>query len=83
MFTNNTFIAVAAVIGMLGTASIADAKVAHINNAKARNAYGYVVEGAPASGQFVNGIFIPRGTSSAQVPSRLEEDDYGSEAGKD
>lgn len=48
------------------------------------NAYGYANTGSVQfGGQFINGNFIPRGTSPAQVPSYHEEDDYGSEAGKD
>jgi hypothetical protein len=32
---------------------------------------------------FINGNLIPPGTSRAQVPSRHEEDNYGTAAGKD
>ena len=85
MFTKKTFVAASAatLIGILGFASIADAKVTHPNYAKGSKAYGYVVEGVPASpGNSVNGNFIPRGTSPAQIPARHQEDDYGSGAGK-
>jgi hypothetical protein len=34
-------------------------------------------------GTFINGNFIPGGTSPAQVPPRRQEDDYGSAAGKE
>jgi hypothetical protein len=33
-------------------------------------------------GTFINGNYIPPGTSPAQIPSHHEEDDYGSAAGK-
>ncbi len=51
---------------------------------KGGSAYGYVNPGsAQVGGEFINGVFVPRGTSAAQVPSHHEEDDYGSSAGKD
>jgi hypothetical protein len=42
------------------------------------SAYGYANEGSsygPLNGEFINGNFIPRGTSPAQVPA-YREDDY-------
>ncbi|HEY6254595.1 MAG TPA: hypothetical protein VIY51_02270 [Xanthobacteraceae bacterium] len=52
---------------------------------KGGEAYGYVKGGGAVgstSGNFINGNFIPPGTSPAQVPSHHEEGDYGPEAGK-
>jgi hypothetical protein len=37
---------------------------------------------ASLAGTFINGNYIPPGTSPAQIPSRHEEDYYGSSAGK-
>ncbi len=83
MFTNKTFIALVAVIGMLGAASIADAKVIH-KNVKGGSAYGLVIEEAPTNGgKVVNGVFIPKGTPTNMIPSGPHEDNYGSQAGKD
>ncbi len=47
-----------------------------IGRANGRNAFGFVGEGGAAgyNGAFINGIFIPRGTSPAQVPAFREED---------
>jgi hypothetical protein len=70
----------ALVLGTLGAASVAQARVHH-NYTNGWNAYGYSNEGnasAPDGGAFINGNFIPRGTSPAQVPSHHEEDNYGS-----
>ena len=85
MFNKKTFVTLSAavVVGLLTAASIAQAKhVAHIDYAKARKAFGYVNEGT-TNGAAINGNFIPQGTSPAQVPSRHQEDNYGSESGKD
>jgi hypothetical protein len=42
----------------------------YTNRGDGRNAYGYVTGGqAPDGGRFINGDFIPRGTSPAQVPA--------------
>jgi hypothetical protein len=62
---------------ILGTASTALAAGNHAKGANAANAYGFA-NGEPTNGTFVNGNFIPRGTSPAQVPSHHEEDKYGS-----
>ena len=72
---------------ILGTASAALAganggRLPNYANANGANAYGFA-NGEATHGEFINGDFIPRGTSLAQVPSHHEEDNYGSEAGKD
>jgi hypothetical protein len=71
-------IAIALVLGTLGAASIAQAKTQHLSNGG--QAYGYVTGGQTSGGTFINGNFIPRGTSPAQVPAFHEEDNYGSNA---
>lgn len=47
-----------------------------LDRASGRNAFGFAGEGGAAgyNGTFINGIFIPRGTSPAQVPAFREED---------
>jgi hypothetical protein len=51
---------------------------------KGSNAYGSTNAGSALPGdEFINGNFIPRGTSAPQVPSHHQEDNYGSAAGKD
>jgi hypothetical protein len=65
---------------MLGTASAA---LAGGNTGPNRGTtYGFA-NGVATHGEFINGNFIPRGTSLAQVPSHHEEDNYGPDAGKD
>lgn len=73
-------------LGAFGAASVAQARTHHVDYAKASKAYGYANGGdayGSTSGDFINGNFIPRGTSPAPVPSHHEEDYYGSEAGKE
>jgi hypothetical protein len=47
-----------------------------VDRAKGRDAFGFAGEGGAAgyNGVFINGNFIPRGTSPAQVPAYREED---------
>jgi hypothetical protein len=78
-------IALSVLLGTLGAVSTAQARNYHHDYGKAGQAYGYVNEDGArgsAGGEFINGNFVPRGTSPAQVPSHHEEDYYGSEAGK-
>jgi opacity protein-like surface antigen len=74
-----TLIALSAalVLGALGAASVAQASNHYANGGQA---FGYVHGEQPSGGRFINGNFIPRGTSPAQVPAFHEEDSYGSNA---
>jgi hypothetical protein len=47
-----------------------------VDRAKGQNAFGFAGEGRASgyNGVFINGNFIPRGTSPAQVPAWHEED---------
>jgi hypothetical protein len=86
MNSKTSLIALSLLLGALGAASATQARIYHHSYGKGGQAYGYVNEGGirgSAGGEFLNGNFIPRGTSPAQVPSHHEEDYYGSEAGKD
>jgi hypothetical protein len=69
----------AILFGFVGSASVAQAKSHH--HVGGSEAYDHVVEGAatdpreaaPKGGKFLNGTFIPRGTSAAQKPSHPSE----------
>jgi hypothetical protein len=73
MFDRKTFIigAIAALILILSAAFLSGYGPVDGRNAVA------------SLGTFINGNFIPAGTSPAQVPLRHQEDDYGSAAGKE
>jgi hypothetical protein len=86
MNIKRNIIALSLLLGALGGATVAQAATHHHPDyAKGSKAYGYAGEGGglwAAHGNYINGNFIPQGTSPAQVPSHHEEDFYCSEAGK-
>jgi hypothetical protein len=59
-----------------GRDAYASTKRSKGDRAKGQNAFGFASEGGAAgyNGVFINGNFIPRGTSPAQVPAYHEED---------
>jgi hypothetical protein len=46
----------------------------YTNRGSGWNAYGYVNGGQASGGTFINGNFIPRGTSPAQVPDHVYDE---------